>query len=794
MGITASGTAPRAAAPFDRSFMKPSARGPKRRSTSIDPDASLQFYRQMFLLRRFELTVQDCYRKGEMPGFLHLYVGEEAVAVGVCAHLRPTDWITSTHRGHGHALAKGMSPRSLMAELFAKATGCCGGRGGSMHLYDASVGLFGTNGIVVGGNPSAVGAAISARARGTDGVAVAFFGDGGVNHGSFHESINFAAVQRAPVVFVCENNLYATATPLANATLNPDIASKAAAYGIPGVAVDGNDVLAVAKAAGEAVARARAGEGPTLLEARTYRFVGHHEGDPVVGVYRSQDEIDRWTKRDPLQVLRSRLLAERVSADQIEAIESKVNRDVQDALAFARSSPAPVSTDALDHAWADPINPPIPAFSPGATKTQTWLEAVRDGIAEEMRRNDHILYFGEGTGERGGSFGHTKGLWQEFGARRMVDTPICELGFTGAAIGAGATGCPTVADLMFADFIFEAAGQIVLQASKLRYISNNQMSARMVVRAGSGTVKSTGPHHSGTYHPIWAHVPGLIVAMPSNPADAKGLMKTALRAQDPVIFLEPKILFASKGAVPEGEYLVPFGQAKIAREGADLTLVACGWTVPASLDAAARLEQEGLSVEVIDLRTIVPLDLDTIVASATKTTRLLIVGPIGRLHTEPVSHPFSPKLEEGVLISVDKICAAARSVRAGYAPVPRRARGAGAIAASGAAERPIARVATPPVVNELIQTADGPAPAKPSIEGTPLIMPHGDLTVTEATVVAWLKQPGDAVKAGEIVVEVETAKAILSIESQIDGRLVEIVAPVNAVVKMGEQLGTLRAS
>jgi len=775
----------------------------------------------MFLLRRFELTVQDSYRKGEMPGFLHLYVGEEAVAVGVCTHLRPTDWITSTHRGHGHALAKGMSPRSLMAELFAKATGCCGGRGGSMHLYDASVGLFGTNGIVVGGNPSAVGAAISARARGTDGVSVAFFGDGGVNHGSFHESINFAAVQRAPVVFVCENNLYATATPLVNATLNPDIASKAAAYGIPGVSVDGNDVLAVARVAGEAVARARAGEGPTLIEARTYRFVGHHEGDPVVGVYRSQDEIDRWTKRDPLRVLREHILEAGGSEEQIAEIEAEVNREVQDALEFARSSPLPVSADALAHTWADPINPPIPPFTAGRTKMQTWLEAVRDGIAEEMRRNQHILYFGEGTGERGGSFGHTKGLWQEFGGQRMVDTPICELGFTGAAIGAGATGCPTIADLMFADFIFEAAGQIVLQASKLRYISNNQMSARMIVRAGSGTVKSTGPHHSGTYHAIWSHVPGLIVAMPSNPADAKGLMKTALRAQDPVIFLEPKILFASKGEVPEGEYLVPFGQAKIVRAGTDLTVVACGWTVPASLEAAGRLEKEDISAEVIDLRTIVPLDIDTIVESVTKTTRLLIVdegyamcglgaeiaqsvmelaldaldGPIGRLHTEPVSHPFSPSLEESVLISVNKICAAARQVHAGYAPIPRRARGAGGGAGATAPmpEKSDALVTPTPVAKDPIQPTSAPVAAKPKVEGTPLIMPHGDLTVTEATVVAWLKQPGDAVKTGEIVVEVETAKAILSVESQMDGVLVEIVAPVNTVVKMGEQLGTLRA-
>src|SRR5438105_4830324 len=211
----------------------------------LDPPWMIRLYERMVLLRRFESAAQIACRKGETPGFLHLYIGEEAVAVGVCSHLKPADWITSTHRGHGHALAKGMAPKTLMAELFGKAAGCCGGRGGTMHLYDRSIGLFGTNGIVAAGIGHAAGAGISARIRQADEVAVAFFGDGAVNHGGFHEAINFAAVQKAPAVFVCENNLYATATPLTMTTLNSDVASKAQSYGIPGIMVDGNDVLAV---------------------------------------------------------------------------------------------------------------------------------------------------------------------------------------------------------------------------------------------------------------------------------------------------------------------------------------------------------------------------------------------------------------------------------------------------------------------------------------------------------------------------------------------------------------------
>src|SRR4029079_19393291 len=251
-----------------------------------------------------------------------------------------------------------------------------------------------------------------------------------------------------------------------------------------------------------------------------------------------------------------------------------------------REAPEPDAATVRASVYSDPLNPPaaLVSSSSGKTVTTSWLDAVRDGIAEEMRRNPHLLYFGEGTGERGGTFAHTKGLWQEFGGDRMIDTPISEQGFTGTALGASATGVRNIADLMFADFAFEAAGQIVLQAAKLRYMSNGQMNAPMVVRVGTGAVRSAGPHHSGAYHPVWAHVPGLIVCLPSTPADAKGLMKTALRARDPVIMLETKALFSSKGPVPEGEHHVPFGLARIARKGTDLTIASAGQLVIRSLE------------------------------------------------------------------------------------------------------------------------------------------------------------------------------------------------------------------
>ncbi|MET0599988.1 MAG: thiamine pyrophosphate-dependent enzyme [Mesorhizobium sp.] len=780
-------------------------------SPNMPPPATLiRLFRDMVLLRRFETAAQIACRKGETPGFLHLYIGEEAVATGVCAHLRPTDWVTSTHRGHGHALAKGSEPRRVMAELFGKRDGLCGGRGGTMHLYDRAVGLFGTNGIVAAGIGQAVGIGMGARAQGRDDVAVAFFGDGAANHGAFHEALNFAAVQRAPAVFVCENNLYATATPLTEATLNREIASKAASYAMRGVAVDGNDVFAVWTAAKEAVERAREGGGPTLIEAKTYRTVGHHEGDPVTGTYRTQEEVDQWARRDPIDLWRKRLVEDFRVVDPVglKGIEDEIEAIVAEAIDFARRSPAPDPGSVRQHVFAEPINPVRALGTPaqGKTRTQGWLEAVRDGIAEEMRANPAILYFGEGTGERGGSFAHTKELWAEFGPQRMVDTPISEQGFTAAAVGASATGARTVSDLMFADFLFETAGQIVLQAAKLRYMSNGAIAAPMVIRAGAGALRSAGPHHSGLYHPIFAHTPGLIVCVPSNPADAKGLMKTALNAADPVLMLEPKALFSSRGEVPDGEHYVPFGVARVVRPGRDLTIVAAGQMVSRAIVAASLLAKEGIEAEVIDPRTIMPLDVGTIVESVRKTHRLLVVdeawamcgfgaevaqainelafdeldAPPGRLHSQPVSHPFAPVLEQAMLVDVERIVAGARSVIAGVAPRPDHWNAPGLEAAQPLPEQ--APLAAPAPASEKAPTDD---------EGA-ILMPFGDLTVSQGTLVGWHKVVGDMVRAGETVAEVETDKAVVEIEAPITGRLVAIEEAAGATVPMGGRIGLVR--
>jgi pyruvate dehydrogenase E1 component alpha subunit len=310
------------------------------------PD-KLALYQRMLTIRRFEERCNYLYMQGRIPSTLHLYIGQEAVAVGVCANLNDTDYVASTHRPHGHAIAKGVSLRSIMAELFARETGCCKGKGGSMHVGDMRVGMFPAIAIVGGGIPVATGAALACKRLGNGGVAVSFFGEGATNEGAFHEAVNMAALWNLPALFVCENNLYAASTPVATAFRKPDVAGRAAAYGLPGEVVDGNDVLAVCEAAGRAISRARAGGGPTLLECKTYRLCGHSRSDPRT--YRSKDEEAEWATRDPILRLGERLKAEGLATDEsLAQVETEVAAAIDDAVAFADESPSPRAEEALE--------------------------------------------------------------------------------------------------------------------------------------------------------------------------------------------------------------------------------------------------------------------------------------------------------------------------------------------------------------------------------------------------------------------------------------------------------------
>jgi len=319
---------------------------------TITREAMLELYRSMLVIRRTEEQLVKSYQAGLIHGACHTYIGEEAVASGVCAHLDHADAVFSTHRGHGHALAKGVSPRELIAELFGRVTGVSRGRGGSMHLFSPEVGMMGTSGIVGPCILQAAGAGYTFKLLNQPHVGVAFFGDGASNNGAFHEGLNMASIWKLPVLFVCENNLYATEIALEKAAGNPHVAERAQAYGMPGVSVDGNDVLAVYEVAGEAVRRAKAGEGPTLIECRTYRTRAHAEGMRDAG-YRTQDEVERWKARDPIKLLAATLREQAASNDAaIAEIERDVKALVEDATEFAKNSPYPEGSTATDFVFS----------------------------------------------------------------------------------------------------------------------------------------------------------------------------------------------------------------------------------------------------------------------------------------------------------------------------------------------------------------------------------------------------------------------------------------------------------
>lgn len=313
---------------------------------TLDKPHLLRMYEQMQTIRIFEERASREFAAGKIPGFVHLYIGEEAVAVGVCAHLTDDDFITSHHRGHGHCIAKGVDVRAMVAELLGREAGACRGKGGSMHIADVHKGMLGANGIVGGGFPLAAGAGLTAKINGKGQVAVCFFGDGAANQGTFHEGLNLAGIWKLPVVFVAENNGYAESTPVTYHMSCRDIADRAASYGMPGVTIDGLDIFAVHEAAGEAIARARRGEGPSLIECKTYRYRGHFEGDTVT--YRTKEELESYRARDAIQALHRTLLQRGIAtAEELGAIDKQVQERIDDAWQFAEAAPLPAPEETL---------------------------------------------------------------------------------------------------------------------------------------------------------------------------------------------------------------------------------------------------------------------------------------------------------------------------------------------------------------------------------------------------------------------------------------------------------------
>jgi pyruvate/2-oxoglutarate/acetoin dehydrogenase E1 component/TPP-dependent pyruvate/acetoin dehydrogenase alpha subunit len=652
----------------------------------IPREKLLQIYRTMLLIRHFEERVRGMFQGGQLPRHGHLYTGQEAVAAGALAAVNDDDYIAITHRGHGPAIARTRDLRGCMAELSGKKAGFCHGKGGSMHIADFDKGMLGAFPIVGASIPIGVGGGLAAKVLRNGRVSIAFFGDGAANQGTFHEGINLAAIWDLPVIFICENNGYAITTKQEKVMRVKDIANRAIAYGIPGVVVDGNDALAMYRAVREAADRARAGRGPTLIEAKTYRWGGHHTGDPGT-FYRSKEEVEEWRGKDPLPRFRSYLQKTgTLSEAEAKEMDDEAGRLMEEAVGFAGSAPTPAIEEAFADIYAPGYTPDVTEPS-GEVREMTCIQAINEAIREEMERDPRLILIGEDIGGRGGPFGATMGLLEQFGPSRVLDTPISESGFTGAAVAAALAGVPTIAEISFIDFTTVAMDPIINVAAKARYISAGKQSVPLVIRTQGGAGGGGGATHSQSLEVWFAHIPGLKVVLPSTPFDYKGLLKTAIRDPNPVVFIEHKMLYRTKGPVPAGEYAIPFGRAVVRRAGRDVTVVALAAMVSKALAAAESLVAEGIEIEVIDPRTLVPLDVDTIIQSVQRTGRLLVfqeayVGcgfgsEIARLVGEaafeylraPIKvigstapFPFSPALESAVLPSEKDLIQAVRTI------------------------------------------------------------------------------------------------------------------------------------
>jgi 2-oxoisovalerate dehydrogenase E1 component len=664
----------------------------------LGDDDLVGIYRTILLARRLDQKIWGLNRMGK-AAFVVSCQGHEGAQVGSAWAIRAGhDAVLPYYRDVGVVLSLGMTPYDVLLGVFARGDDpSSGGRQMPNHWGSRQLNIITGSSPIATHIPHAAGLALAARTAGSDSVAIAYFGDGAASKGDFHESLNFAGIHRLPLVLVCENNGYAISVPLAKESAVENIAQHAHSYGFPGVIVDGNDPLDVYTATHAALTRARHGEGPTLIECKTYRYLAHTSDDDD-RTYRTPQEVEAWRKKDPLArmkqyVIEQRLLSER----EEEKIEAEVKAEINDATHRAEAAAGATGKEAFTKVFARPIHrrPEVPA---AATPTPedgvecNVIEAVRATLHDLMAADERVMVLGEDVGPRGGVFRATDGLHAEFGEPRVLDTPLAESSIVGVAIGLALAGLRPIAEIQFADFIHSAFDQLVSEAAKIHYRSDGDFAVPLVVRTPWGGGVHGALYHSQAIEAFYAHVAGLKVVAPSTPADVAGLLRSAVDDPDPVLFLEHKKTYRLvKGFVPTGEWRVPIGLADVVVPGNDLTVVTYGLHRHLCAEAAAVLAAEGLSVEVVDLRTISPLDRETVLASVVKTGRLLIVhednqsfgvgaevaafvaedafydldAPIRRLAMADVpAMPFAAPMEAAVSIGVDDITDAARSLLA----------------------------------------------------------------------------------------------------------------------------------
>ncbi|HEV8266972.1 MAG TPA: thiamine pyrophosphate-dependent enzyme [Thermoanaerobaculia bacterium] len=600
--------------------------------------------RALYLPRLIEERMLRLLRQGRLSKWFS-GIGQEAIAVGVTAALRPDDWILPMHRNLGVFTGRGFPLVTLLSQLMGKGAGFSKGRERSFHfglLSHHVVGMISHLGAML---PVADGLALASQLRGSPRLAAAFTGDGATSEGDFHEALNLAAVWKLPVVFVVENNLYGLSTPVREQYACENLADRALGYGMPGAVVDGNDLLAVLDAVTRAAERARSGQGPTLLEFKTFRMRGHEEASGTH--YIPKELFEEWAKKDPIlrfeAFLESRGLLSREGRD---AVRAEMKALVDDAVDEALGAPAPVSTAEAE--IADVYEPGVssvpqeeePHFSHQGIESapgHRYVDAISDALRIAMTENPHTVLIGQDIAEYGGAFKVTQGFADDFGKARVRNTPIIESGVLGAALGLALDGFVPMVEMQFGDFISCGFNQIVNNLAKTRYRWGAKVPVVVRIPVGGGV--GAGPFHSQNVEAYFTNVAGLKIVAPSTPFDAKGLLLAAFQDGNPVLYLEHKLLYRSlKGHVPNGHYVVPIGKARVSREGRDATVVTWGVGVVWALEAAEALAREGKEIEVVDLRSLVPWDVATVLASVKKTNKALV------LHEAPTTGGFGGEI------------------------------------------------------------------------------------------------------------------------------------------------------
>ena len=677
----------------------------------ITKDEALRLYKAMIIQRAFEYTIRDLdskrfvpYEGFEFRGSTHLSVGQEASQSGAVSALTKDDYIAVHHRAHGHCLAKGlfayyaMSEKELkevlstaeenefdaggykdlleavvdyhfyrmIAEALGMQAGYCHGRGGAMHIADFSVGHLGANAIVGGGSPIGTGAALAASLLEEQRVVLNAFGDGAMNNGVVHESMNFAAMAQfergLPVIFYVENNQYGMTGQQKGEVTNIEyLSQRGAAYNdvaMHAETICGMNILTVRDAVRRAKELCLNGEGPVFIEANTYRFWGHNFKDKGTS-YRTNRETEAWQSHDPVDWYKRELeVNDIITVADADQMFDEMREKLKELTMIATKSRFPEIKDMEWGLYADTtsdnvgdeyrtktILKPFRRIKRDSDGMLLGRHAVLEALKEEMMRDRRVVVWGEDVAAYGGAYNATLGLYDTFGGERIFNAPISEAAIIGTGVGAAMAGLRPVVELMYIDFILMAMDQVGNQAAKTRYMFGGQSDIPLTIRTTIGGGKGYAGQHAQSLESIVTQFPGLKVAIPSNPYDLKGLLKTAIRDDNPVCVIEHQWVYLEKNVVPEEEYTIPFGQANVVREGKDITVVAYSQMVNITKEAAELLTQEGIDVEIVDPRTLVPLDVETITKSVKKTGRAMIVtqAPYTGGFSSHISHEITRK-------------------------------------------------------------------------------------------------------------------------------------------------------